>query len=71
MGRGIGCPSLQTRLANHELELRRAYDFFFTWQYDIRWAATMLRHEGTLAPVDRRSSTPGQLADSSTREPGP
>lgn len=38
---------------NHEAELTGAGDLFFTWQYDIRWAAQMLRTEGTLAPVAR------------------
>ena len=32
----------------HEGELRRSGDLFFTWQYDIRWAATELRKEGVL-----------------------
>jgi hypothetical protein len=26
-------------------DLRRSGDIFFTWQYDIRWAATKLRKE--------------------------
>ena len=30
---------------NYENELRRSGDLFFTWQYDIRWAATQLRKE--------------------------
>lgn len=33
---------------NHENELRRSGDLFFTWQYDIRWAATQLRNEGIM-----------------------
>ena len=28
---------------NYEEELRNSGDLFYTWQYDIRWAATMLR----------------------------
>lgn len=51
---------------NHEVELRRAGDLFFTWQYDIRWAATKLRHEGKLAQTDRKSPTPWQLADAAS-----
>lgn len=31
---------------NHEDELRRSGDLFFTWQYDIRWAAQRLRDSG-------------------------
>jgi len=37
---------------NHESELRRSGDFFYTWQYDIRWAATELRKQGVLRPFD-------------------
>lgn len=35
----------------HESDLRGSGDLFFTWQYDIRWAAQVLRHEGTLEPT--------------------
>lgn len=40
----------------HEAELRASGDLFFTWQYDIRWAAQYLRNSGRLAAVggDRR-----------------
>ena len=37
---------------HHENELRRSGDLFFTWQYDIRWAATKLRHERVLKPAN-------------------
>ena len=37
----------------HESELRASGDLFFTWQYDIRWAAQRLRNEGQLAPTQR------------------
>ncbi len=33
---------------HHEQELRRSGDLFFTWQYDMRWAATALRKEGKM-----------------------
>jgi hypothetical protein len=36
---------------HHEPELRQSGDLFYTWQYDIRWAATQLRHQGILKPV--------------------
>jgi hypothetical protein len=41
----------------HEAELRASGDLFYTWQYDIRWAAQYLRNGGHLNPVhgDRRS----------------
>lgn len=32
----------------HEAELRASGDLFFTWQYDIRWAAYDLRRDGVL-----------------------
>ena len=28
---------------NHEQELRQSGELFYTWQYDIRWAAYQLR----------------------------
>jgi hypothetical protein len=37
---------------HHEAELRAAGDLFFTWQYDVRWAANELRSTGKMKPVD-------------------
>lgn len=37
---------------NHENELRRSGDLFFTWQYDIRWAAYKLRKEGIMRAAE-------------------
>ncbi len=34
--------------ANHENELRKAGDLFYTWQYDMRWAGQRLRDNGFL-----------------------
>jgi hypothetical protein len=34
----------------HEPELRLSGDLFYTWQYDIRWAAQKLRDSGALKP---------------------
>ena len=36
---------------NHENDLRMSGDLFFTWQYDIRWAALKLRKEGKMKPT--------------------
>ena len=36
----------------HEGELRVSGDFFFTWQYDIRWAANRLRRKKIMKPVE-------------------
>lgn len=35
----------------HEPDLRASGDLFFTWQYDIRWAAHVLRRRGLLRPA--------------------
>ena len=37
----------------HENDLRASGATFYTWQYDIRWAAQRLRHEGALERVGR------------------
>ena len=37
---------------NHEQDLRESGDLFYTWQYDIRWAATELRQEKIIKPVN-------------------
>ena len=39
----------------HSSELERSGDLLFTWQYDIRWAGTKLRHAGKLDEADRNS----------------
>lgn len=33
---------------NHEAELRKSGDFFYTWQYAMRWAGQILQKEGKL-----------------------
>ena len=33
---------------DHENDLKQAGDHFFSWQYDIRWAAQELRRKGTM-----------------------
>jgi hypothetical protein len=33
----------------HESDLRASGDLFYTWQYDMRWAAQKLRDEGKAA----------------------
>lgn len=33
---------------NHKEELEDSGDLFYTWQYDIRWAAWKLRKEGKM-----------------------
>ena len=36
----------------HESELPASGDLFFTWQYDIRWAAQHLQNVGVFVAVD-------------------
>lgn len=36
---------------SHEGDLRSSGDLFFTWQYDMRWAANRLRVKGIMRPV--------------------
>ena len=38
--------------SKHEGELRASGDLFFTWQYDMRWAAMKLRSQGRLVSSD-------------------
>ena len=37
----------------YEQELRRSGDLFYTWQYEMRWAAQRLRNEGRLTLAGR------------------
>jgi len=46
----------------HELELRGSGDLFFTWQYDLRWAAQKLRGAGELQRIDGRGDGIWRLA---------
>ena len=46
----------------HEIDLRSSGDLFYTWQYDMRWAANSLRREGILKPADISPSGIWELA---------
>ncbi len=37
---------------NHKQELKKSGDLFYTWQYDMRWAATKLRKSGKILPAE-------------------
>ena len=37
---------------HHEGELRASGPLFYTWQYDMRWAAQDLRRTGQFASID-------------------
>ncbi|HEX2094654.1 MAG TPA: hypothetical protein VHG28_19775 [Longimicrobiaceae bacterium] len=41
---------------HHEPDLRHAGDLFYTWQYDMRWAAQKLRDAGKLKPAVKRDA---------------
>lgn len=45
----------------HEQELRGSESLLYTWQYDLRWAAQMLRSEGTMKAVNGRTDLPREL----------
>ncbi|MAN98240.1 hypothetical protein [uncultured Roseovarius sp.] len=34
---------------HHEVELRASGDLFYKWQYDMRWAAMVLRKQGVMS----------------------
>lgn len=37
---------------HHEESLKKSGDLLFTWQYDIRWAATELRKAGKMVQAE-------------------
>ncbi len=48
---------------HREAELRASGSLFYTWQYDLRWAAQALRDEGRLALSDVDKLTCGASPD--------
>jgi hypothetical protein len=46
---------------HHKDELERSGDLFYTWQYDMRWAAQRLRDSGRLVKAHNRN-VPWRLA---------
>jgi hypothetical protein len=55
-GRGTIVELCREIWLRHEPDLRMSGDLFFTWQYDVRWAAYKLRENGVLKP-DTESPT--------------
>ncbi len=53
------CKSVWDR---HEPDLRSLGDAFYTWQYDIRWAAHRLRRRGILRSASLSPSGVWELA---------
>jgi hypothetical protein len=39
---------------SHEDEIRQSKDLLYRWQYELRWAADLLRREGKLVSSNRR-----------------
>jgi len=37
---------------NHSKDLQSSGDLFYTWQYDMRWAATKLRNRNIILPAE-------------------
>ena len=63
---GAGTPVQVSRVVwrRHESDLRSAGDLYYTWQYDIRWAAQKLRARGDLEPSPKGSKVPWTLSRS-------
>lgn len=47
----------------HERDLRASGDLFYTWQYDVRWAAQHLRNNGYMKAVNGDRRAPWQLTE--------
>jgi hypothetical protein len=47
---------------HHGPEIQGAGDYFYVWQYELRWGADLLRREGTMAPPDPNSRGVWSLA---------
>ena len=40
-------------------QIRQSGDLFYTWQYDIRWAATKLRKQNKMKPASTKENPKG------------
>ncbi len=47
-GRGTIADVAKNIWMNHETDLKAAGDHFYSWQYDMRWAAQQLRKKGKI-----------------------
>lgn len=47
---------------NREKELRTSGDMFYTWQYDMRWAATKLRKDKKILLAEKSQKGVWQLS---------
>ena len=37
---------------HHETDLKQSGNLLYTWQYDMRWAANVLRHSKVMKSID-------------------
>lgn len=51
---------------SHEYELRASNELFYTWQYDIRWAAHELRKSGEMKSAKISPTGVWELAEKAT-----
>ena len=47
---------------HHENDLKSSGDMFYTWQYDMRWAATKLRESKKILPAEKSQKGEWKLA---------
>jgi hypothetical protein len=53
--------------AHHEAQLKASGDLLYTWQYDMRWAANVLRRKGVMKPVAASPTGLWELAEPGER----
>lgn len=46
---------------NYKNELENSGDLFYTWQYDVRWAALTLRKDGIMKPAEEQRNNYWEL----------
>jgi hypothetical protein len=62
---GVGSPASVAKYIwqHYRTDLEASGDLYYTWQYDIRWAAQRLRDTGKLIKANNRN-VPWQIAAS-------
>jgi hypothetical protein len=65
-GRGTIVQLCREIWQRHEPDLRMSGDLFFTWQYDVRWAAYKLRESGVMKADAESPSGIWELAQDDT-----
>ena len=51
-GRGSLVAVAEKIWKHHESDLRSSGDLFYTWQYDMRWSANVLRRKGIMKAAE-------------------